>query len=244
MGNGLGSLYGVGVGPGDPELLTLKAVKVLQRVPVLCVPKRGLTADSYARTIVEDIVRSRRCEVLELVFPMTRDAKRLQEARMEAGQQVASRLLKGLDCAFITEGDPMIYSTFVHLMRAVKACLPEAKVEVVPGISSINAAAARVLWSLGDADDRIAILPATYEDRLLRKTLEEFDTVVLLKVNNAMGRLLPLLDELSLLDRAVYVSRVTSGQEEVVWDLRSLGARRLDYLSLVIISRGGSTDGT
>ncbi len=240
----LGTLYGVGVGPGDPELVTLKALKLLRRVPVICVPKRGISADSYALGIVGHLLDRDRQEVLELVFPMTKDRARLEAAWKEAARQVSVRLVRGLDCAFITEGDPTVYSTFMHLMGTVRQSLPHVVVEVVPGVSSVTAVAARVGWSLAEGDERIAIIPATYEDQLLRESLERFDTVVLMKVNSAWDRLAPLLEELDLLDRAVYVARASSPQEEVVWDVRSLAGRKLDYLSIVLVcKRGGAHAG-
>jgi precorrin-2/cobalt-factor-2 C20-methyltransferase len=235
----VGTLYGVGVGPGDPELMTLKALRVLQRVPVVCVPKRGLASDSYSLSIVAGILDLDRQEVLELIFPMTKDRTRLEAAWKTAGAQVAEKLSNGLDCAFITEGDPTLYSTFVHLMRAVRHELPQLTVEVIPGVSSISGVAARVEWSLGYGDERIAIVPATYENELLRETLERFDTVVLMKVNSVVERIIPILHELDLLDKSVYVSRATSSQEEVVWDLRRLVGRKLDYLSTVLVCKKG-----
>ena len=177
-----GIFYGVGVGPGDPELLTLKALRILQQVPVLCVPKSREEGESYAMGIVSHLVDSRQQRVIELLFPMTKDRMRLAEYWNRSLGQIIDPLRKGEDVAFVTEGDPTIYSTFQHLYRLIKDRHPEIPTEIVPGISSINGSAAAAGLPLVDGAERLAVLPATYEGERLEEVLRQFDTVVLLKV--------------------------------------------------------------
>lgn len=229
------TIYAVGVGPGDPELLTRKAERLIRRAPVVCAPTGAADAASYALSIVEELLDRSRQEVLVQVFPMMKGRAALEAYWEEAAAQVLARIDTGLDVVFITIGDPCLYSTFLYLYRIIRARRPEIPIEIVPGISSINAAAAAAGLPLGIAGERIAILPATYEDDELRRTFAAFDTVVLMKVSRVFDRLYALLVELGLEKRAAFVRRVGSAQQEVVFDLASLVGRELDYLSMLIV---------
>lgn len=233
----VGTLYGVGVGPGDPELITLKAQRILRRVPVLCLPKSRAEGESYALSFVSELIDADRQEVLLLVFPMTKDRAILSAHWEAALEQVVSRLRTGQDLAFVTEGDPSIYSTFMHLHALLRERHPDIPVEVIPGVSSINAAAAVTGQPLVDGAERLAVLPATYEGEGLEEVLRQFDTIVLLKVNQVFDRVLATLESLNLAEKSVYVRRCGSPQEEVVRDIRSLRGKDLDYLSLLIVRK-------
>lgn len=233
-----GTFYGVGVGPGDPELITLKAQRVLARVPVVCVPKGRLQGESYARSIVGPLVDERWQELVELFLPMTRDRAQLALHHMAAVEQIAGRLKEGKDVAFVTEGDPSIYSTFIYLCRLLRETHPELPVEVVPGVSSINASAAAAGIPLVDGGERLAVLPTSYEGDGLAGVLEQFDTVVLLKVSRVFDRVLDALERLDLAGRAVYIQRCGAPTEKIVRDVRTLRGQELDYLSLVIVRKG------
>jgi precorrin-2/cobalt-factor-2 C20-methyltransferase len=227
----------VGVGPGDPELLTRKAERIIREVPVICAPTGAADAASYALSIVEQFVDRSRQEVLVQVFPMKKDQAGLDAFWEEAAAQVATRVRGGEDVAFITIGDPFLYSTFLYIYRIFQERYPDIPVEIVPGISSINAAAAAAGVPLGMTSDRIAILPATYEDDELRRTFTDFDTVILMKVHRVFDRVYTLLKELGLEKHAVFVRRVGGAEEEVVTALETLTGRPLDYLSLLIVTK-------
>jgi len=230
-------LYAVGVGPGDPELITRKAERILRAAPVICAPTGAAEAASYALAIVEPFLDRSRQEVLTRVFPMSKDESELLPFWEETAAEIAGRLRAGQDVAFITIGDPFLYSTFLYLYRIFRERYPELRIEVVPGISSIGAAAAAAGVPLGIAADRIAILPATYEEGGVRQTLLDYDTVILMKVHRVFDRLYGLLCELGLEKSAVFVRRVGSVEEEVVTDLAALVGKKLDYLSLLIVRR-------
>lgn len=232
----IGKIYAVGVGPGDPELLTRKAERIIREVPVICAPTGAADAASYALSIVEPFIDRSRQEVLVQVFPMKKDQAGLDAFWEEAAAQVAARVRAGEDVAFITIGDPFLYSTFLYLYRIFQERYPDIPVEIVPGISSINAAAAAAGVPLGMTSDRIAILPATYEDDDLRRTFAAFDTVILMKVHRVFDRVYALLKELGLENRAVFVRRVGGAEEEVVTPLETLLGKKLDYLSLLIVT--------
>jgi len=236
-----GKLYGVGAGPGAPDLLTLRAKQVIQACPVICLPA-SVSGKSYAGGIIEHLVDHTRQEILPVRFPMLRAPEQAQPARERAASQILERLYAGHNVAFVTEGDPLIYSTFSYVLETVKRHHPTIPVEVIPGISSITAAAAAACLPLAAWDERIAFIPATYalnrsEPSDLRTLLQLFDTVILLKVNRIFNALLDILKELDLIQNAVFVQRCSTDLEEVVFDLTRLRDQSLDYFSLVIVRK-------
>ena len=233
----VGCLYGIGVGPGDPELLTVRATRTLSRVPVIFTPQKDGKSKSYARRIIAGLVKEPEQRVIELVFPMKKDASQLTDYWDKATETIWQHLSSGEDCAFVTEGDPFLYGTFIHVFEILQKNHPEIRIEVIPGISSINAAASRALFPLATGSERIAILPATYEDKAIRKTLEEFDTVIFLKINTVFDKVLNILEELNLVEKCVYVSRCTTEDEKIISDISKLKGQKLDYLSLLIVRR-------
>lgn len=233
----MAKIYAVGVGPGDPELLTRKAERIIRQVAVVCAPTASPADSSYALSIVEPFLDRARQEVVIQVFPMRKDQAGLAEFWESAAAEVVAKVRQGREVAFITIGDPFLYSTFLYLYRVLREKYPDVPVEVVPGISSINAAAVAAGVPLGQASERIAIIPAAFEEANLRQVLHEFDTIVLMKVSRVFDGIYALLQELGLERNGVFVSRVGSPDEEVVTDLITLVGQKLDYLSLLIVKK-------
>ena len=229
----IGRLYGVGVGPGDPELLTIRAQKVLQHVPVICVPQASNQRDSIALGIVKEFLKSEQ-EIVRLSFP-TDDADAASGVWREAAKTVIARLEQGQDVAFITEGDPMLYSTFSYVSAGVVEMCPAAPIEIVPGVSSVMAAAAQAQVPLSLSGQRLAILPAVYGIDDLSEAAAGFDTLVLMKVSPVLVKALANLEELGLKGQSTYVRRATTAQERVVRDLSKLKDDDLDYFSVLIV---------
>ena len=233
---GYGCLYGVGVGPGDPELVTLKAMRVLQEVQIICVPQAETSQDSYALEIVRSYLDQDKQEILRLTFP-TDDAEAAGEVWRGAADQIGERLSRSQDVAFITEGDPMLYSTFSYVLDAVCQHYPDARIEIVPGVSSVMAAAASSGVPLVTHGQRLAILPAVYGIDDLSEAIASYDTIVLMKVNRTLLQALANLEQLGLAGKGIYVRRASTAREEVVRDLSTLSEEDLDYFSLLIIKR-------
>jgi precorrin-2/cobalt-factor-2 C20-methyltransferase len=236
---GPGTLYGVGAGPGAPDLLTIRAERVLEQCPVICLPASA-RGESYAGRIIEHLIDPARQEVLRVRFPMQRDKEMALPAREAAANDVLDRLHAGLDVAFVTEGDPLVYSTFGYLLEAVRKRDTAIPVAVISGISSITGAAGAACLPLAAWDERVAIIPAAYAIRHderadLRNLLPLFHTVILLKVSSVFDALLNVLEALGLLQHSVFVRRCSTEQEEVVWDLARLRGQSIDYFSLVIV---------
>jgi len=231
----LGKLYGVGVGPGDPEALTLKAVRVIREAKVICAPRAAADSESFALSVVSGHIDTTRQKVITSLFPMSMDKSVLEAAWDKAAEEVSAELSAGNDVAFLTLGDPSLYSTYMYILSKVKTLLPEVESETVSGVSSISLAAARAGVELARGGERLAVMPVGRDMDAVRTALTGFDTVVLMKVNRSFGRLVALLEEMGLLGSAVYVSRCGTDRERIIWDLKSISDDELDYLSLVIV---------
>lgn len=234
----LGTLFGVGVGPGDPELLTLKAHRIIKAAPVICVPQSETRAESYALGIVREYLDTDAQEVLRLPFPVD-DPKGAAGVWRSGADTLAKRLYKGQDVAFITEGDPMLFSTFIYVLEAITVEHPTIPVEIVPGVSSVMAAAASSRVPLATHGQRLAVLPTVYGIDDLSEAIASYDTIVLMKVNRELLPALQNLDSLGLAGKTVFVRRVTTTGETVVDDVTKLTKEDVDYFSLLIVKRNG-----
>jgi len=233
----IGTLYGIGVGPGDPELITVKAFRLLKESPVIAYPKKRMGSKSYAHQIAELYVNPTEKEMLGLVFPMTKDQEVLEMEWARATAQVWEQLRQGKDVAFVTEGDPLFYSTFIHMMRIMQETHPEVPIKSVPGVSSFLGAASRLGLPLADGDEQIGIIPATEDKEAMRNALIQHDCVIFLKVAKVLDMVLELLEELDLHHKASVATKVTSS-EEVVWtDVRQLAGAELGYLTLMVVRK-------
>ncbi len=236
-----GTLYVVGVGPGDPELLTLKAARILREAPCICVPKGREEGSSLALSIAKGIVDLDGKEIIEAHFPMRKTRGAGNGAELEAKwrrtvETVLERLNTGTDVAFITIGDPTIYSTFFYLYDRLLEHNPALVIEIVPGVSSINASAARAKVSLGLADEKIGVIPATYAEDL-KRYLDAFDTLVLMKVHKVFNEVLKVLEEEGLARNSVYVVRAGMSDEKIFRDIRDVKEEDLNYFSLMIVRK-------
>lgn len=231
----MGVFYGVGVGPGDPELMTRKAERVLREVDWIFLPAAGKSGDSFARRIVEPLgLPAGKFRPVSLC--MSRDRTADGNAYTQTAAVIVQELRQGKSAAWITEGDPLFYSTFVHLLRELRH-YPEVRIEIVPGITSTSAAAARAGVPVARLDERVAIVPACYGVERLPSLLEELSTVFLLKVNTSFDRLLAELASIRSPVRAVYVEQVGTTAERVVTNLESLRGQELPYFSLVMLRK-------
>lgn len=231
-----GRLYGIGLGPGDPELLTLKAKEILNKVDTIFVPISSGAKSSSARFIVEAVLDKPK-EIVELTFPMTRDKDHLLSYWESAAKEIAKEIGKGKEVAFVTIGDPFIYSTYIYLLKTLKKCFPYIKSQTIPGISSINAASAKVEVPLVEGDEKLAILPVNDNLEGLREALEGFDTVILMKIGTKLSKVTKLLEELNLLKNSVLVSQVGCSKEKIIKDLHSLKDDQLGYFSIIIVRK-------
>ncbi len=230
-----GTLYGVSLGPGNPGLITRRAWELLQSDKVWTYPIRNPNSDSYALDIALRAGLALPEHHTPLIFPMTHDAEKLAKYWFKAAQTVLTQLQAGQDVLFLVEGDASTYSTFGHLARTVKALDESVAVETIAGVPSFNAAAARVGMPLADVDDTVAIIPAGYGMAVIAHMLEEFDTLILLKVKPLLDDIITLLTERQLIEHSRFIEKAGSPFERVVDDVASLQGKAVNYLSLLLI---------
>jgi precorrin-2/cobalt-factor-2 C20-methyltransferase len=229
------TVYAVGVGPGDPELLTRKAERVLRSVDVVLAPVSNPSEASVALGTIREFIDESRQEIVVHQFPMTSDKSRLIPAWQEAATLIAAHAEAGRSVAFITIGDPLFYSTFIYLLRLLREQWPQLPIEIIPGISSINAAAAQAGLPLVEADEKMVVIPATAGIEQIQSALDCYETVVLLKVKPLYTRIIELLRATGREQRTVFVERVGSPRQKVLTDFNEIAAHTPDYLSLMII---------
>lgn len=230
-----GKLYAVGVGPGEPSLLTIKALKALEEARVVAVPKGKAENKSLALSIIKDYIKDK--EVLELVFPMTDNKEVLEEFWEKAAKKVAALLEKGERVVFATLGDPSLYSTFTYLRSYLEKRGNSFPVEVIPGINSFSAAASLLQISLVEGDQNLAVVSAPQNTSRLKNILKIFDTVVILKVHRYLEEIMEVLEELDLEDKGYFVSSCGREDEYFSRDLKALLKKDLDYLSMIIVRK-------
>ncbi len=230
-----GRLLGVSLGPGDPGLITRNAWATLQSEARWAYPIRREGAESYALEIARRGGLEPPPDALPLVFPMTHDQQKLAGYWLRAAEAVLPVLRAGRDLAFLVEGDASTYATFGHLARTVSTLDPQVPVEVIAGVSSFNAAAARAATPLAESDDTLALLPAGYGVEQVERLLQDFDTLVLLKVKPLMDELIELFERRGLLPHAWFIERAGTPEERVVHDLLTLRGETVHYLSLILV---------
>ncbi|MFZ3171446.1 MAG: precorrin-2 C(20)-methyltransferase [Carboxydocellales bacterium] len=232
-----GKLYGLGVGPGDPELLTIKAHRILQEVDIIYVPVSKTEQDSLALSIVRRYLPEDK-QVVELHMPMTQNEAILNASWDEGAEQLLTVLQVGKQVAFLTLGDPSLFSTYTYLMHKIKQKAPEITIETIPGITSLAAAAARINLPLAEGEERLTIVPALRDVEQLRDILAESNNVVLMKVSRQYSEIVRVLEEEGCLTDAIMVTRCGQPQERIVYDLRQALGEKIDYMSLIIVKQG------
>ena len=235
--NGTGSFYGVGVGPGDPELLTIKAQKTLQKVAVISFTQLDDGKESYALNVVRGVLEAAKPEFLAITIPSDDETLVSPQTWTDAAAEIAGHLSQGKDVAFITEGDPMLYSEFFQVLGSVKSVVSDLEFEVIPGVSSVMAASASSGTPLVTHGPRLTILPKVYGIDDLREAITNSDTTVLMEVDHDLLQALANLEKLGLTGKATYVRQASTSRENVVEDISKLEAEDLDYFSLLIIRR-------
>ena len=231
-----GTLYGIGVGPGDPEWITVKAARLLAQCRHVCVPKSRVANESVALDIARSYLRAD-AAIHELSFPMTSDETVLQLSWQRAATEVLGILDSGVDCCFLTLGDALLYSTYIYLLRELRKLCPAVKVVTVPGITAFSAAAALTNFPVGQQKQAVTIVPASDDLGQFEAALERGGTVVLMKVGGRLQQVLDVLEAKNLLEQAVFVSHVGMAEQQVETDLRRLRglSKEAGYLSIVLV---------
>lgn len=232
----LGTLYGVGVGPGDPDWITVKGLKTLQGVRVVAVPQNRRGEPGMAYAIAKQYLRPHHI-LLTLNLPFTTDPEVLEAGWADAMATLMPHLRSGQDVAFLAEGDISFYSTFTHVMRAVQTHEPAIAIETVPGVCSPLAAASALNLPLSLWHEKVAVLPALYEVDELDHALDWAEVVVLMKVGSVFETVWQCLERRQLLDNACLVEWVGWPEQKTWTGWRDLKDYQPPYFSLAIIKR-------
>lgn len=231
----LGILYGVGVGPGDPQLLTLKACDVIKSADVLAFPVNG-SGKSLARSIVANIIPEG-TEELAIHVPMKVDRGPAQSAYDDAASTISNHLDAGRDVAYLCVGDPLFYGSFMYLAARLEE---KHTLEIVPGITSLSACAARTHMPLGGRNDILSVIPATLEEADLKSAIANADTSVIIKVGRHFAKVREVVREAGLAKRALILESA-SGENERVTPLENITQDKAPYFSTILVRRGELT---
>ena len=228
---GAGTLYGVGLGPGAPDLMTLRAARLIGAATVVAYPALAGAA-SLARSIAADLIVPGTREIV-IDVPMTPERAPAQAAYDAGAVAIAAELAQGRDVVCLCEGDPFFYGSFMYLFARLS---PRFVVEVVPGVTSVSAAAAGAGIPLVARDERLEVLPGTLPDAVLAERIGAADSVAILKLGRHLPRIRAVVAGLGLTGKATYVERVTlAGQ--VILPLADAPAVA-PYFSMILIARG------
>lgn len=228
-----GTVYGLGVGPGDPELLTLKALRILQAAPVLAFPALE-SGESLTRSIVAEHLPPGQREIAIRV-PMVVERFPAREVYDSAAEEIAGVVDGGEDVAVLCEGDPFLYGSFMYLFaRLADRCA----VEVVPGVSSLTAAACRLGLPLTSRNDVLAVIPAPLDADVLAARLAEVEAAAIIKLGRHFTKVRQVLDDLCLAAHARYVEHATMASERVL-PLAEVNPDTVPYFSMILVHRRG-----
>lgn len=230
-----GKLYGIGVGPGDPDLLTVKATKVLGMTDIVFAAASTKNDYSTALGIArphmrEDVI------VRRLGFPMTKDVQELENAWHKNALEVAQVLRQGKTAAFLTLGDSLTYSTYGYLLKTLKKIDPSLPTEAVPGITSYQAAAAKVGFILAESEESLVISSGVCSSERLEELLEVTDNAVIMKTYKNFDDIRGSLEKLRLSDKTVLVSRLGMEGETILHDIRD-APDKPHYFSLALVRK-------
>lgn len=231
-----GKLYGIGVGPGDPELLTLKAVRVINSADVIFTAASSKNNYSLAVDIARPHI-TKKTNVVSLPFPMTSDETVKQEAWENNAQQISDVLKKGFTATFLTLGDPLTYSTFGYILKSLKTVMPEAQIETIPGITSFHAASARLNRVLVEGEESLLITSGAYGGDHLRECTKSVENVVMMKAYKNVKDINEAINDSGFGKDCVAISKCGREGEEIIEDLSHLESKNPNYWTLILAGK-------
>jgi len=226
-----GTLYGVGVGPGDPELITLKAARLIRSAKVIAYPALA-GGDSFARAIAAELLTGSAREI-RIDIPMTRPREPAQAAYDAGAENIAACLRDGQDVVVLCEGDPLFYGSFMYLNARLGA---EFRVDIVPGVTSLTAGAAAMGQHLCARNDVLAVIPGPMDAADMATRIDAADAVAIIKVGRHMAKIRHVLDQLGLMDHATYIERATLADQRLM--ALSDAPHDAPYFSMILVAKG------
>lgn len=230
----MAKFYGIGTGPGDSSLVTVKAINTLKNIDILYTPEAKKGGDSLALSIVKEYVPDK-VEIKSRHFPMSNHGTDKIEAWEDISKEIVSDVKSGKDVGFITLGDPMIYSTYVYVMERI---MEDIEVETIPGISSFSNIASNQNFPLVMDTDPLVVIPCTMEDDKIDEALEKYDCIVLMKIYKRINLILDKLKKHNLIDYAILVSNSSQEREVVFTNLREEEIdEKISYFSTILVNK-------
>ena len=230
-----GKLFGVGVGPGDPELLTIKAVRVIKEADIIFTAASTKNRYSLAVEIATPYI-SPSTRIEKLSFPMTKDEKEVETAWIHNAKQIAEQLKKGKNAVFLTLGDPTTYSTFGYILKKMECIMPEADIETIPGITSFHAASARLNKILVEGEESLLITSGAFGGEQIRKN-SGVENVAIVKAYKNIKDINSALKETGFDNKAVAVSKCGRENEQIIKNIHELETKKPDYWTLILASK-------
>ncbi len=226
----MAKFFGIGVGPGDKELITIKAVRVLSNIDVVILPEAkkdtGSTAYGIAKEYINPIAKMITCE-----FPMVKDKDDFIKAGERAAEIVMDYVKKGYNTAFLTLGDPSIYSTYIYILKALDSSI---EIETIPGITSFCAAAAITNRVLVEGDEILSIIPATCEYEMMNNVVKDSGGVAVMKLFNHGDKAVRLLKENNMIENSVIVRKCGMDDCKISSDIEKSLEESKQYLSIIL----------
>ncbi len=233
--NNHGKLFGVGVGPGDPELITVKALRVIKAADIIFTASSTKNTYSLAVDIAGPYI-SPEVPIVRLPFPMTKDETQTETAWLDNATQIAQALKQGKDAVFLTLGDPTTYSTFGYILKKMTCIMPEARIETIPGITSFHAASARLNRILVEGEQSLLVTSGAYGGDQIRH-LGNVENIAIVKAYKNITDIHQALKETGHSRKSVAITKCGREHEEIIENLDQLEKRDPDYWTLILASK-------
>ena len=236
-------VFFVGCGPGDPELLTVKAVKAIQNADIIMCPASNEDRPSIALSVVSSVIdKSKNQEIVKLIFPMTKDKDVLEATWKKNAKIMAGKVLLGKNVVYLTVGDPYLYSTWIYMHRDLEENYPDMEISVIPGIVSIFTFAAKVGISIAEGSEKVAIIPSCYDLSSVKEIAKYTETMVFLKDGRYFDQVIKVLKESGFPDDSIFAIGQDLGTENEIIRKLTLGevndgTLTTKYFSILVVKR-------
>ncbi|MCV0393242.1 MAG: precorrin-2 C(20)-methyltransferase [Nitrosopumilus sp.] len=239
----MSGLIGIGVGPGDPDLLTVKAVKAIQKADIIMCPASNEDRPSIALSVVSSLIdKSKNQDIVKLIFPMTKDKDVLEQTWKKNAKIMAEKVLSGKNVVYLTVGDPYLYSTWIYMHKDLKENYPEMNISVIPGIVSMFTFASKVGVSIAEGAEKVAIIPSCYDLSSVKEIAKHSETMVFLKDGRYFDQVINVLKESGFPDNSIFAIGQDLGTENEIVRKLTLGEVNDDtlttkYFSILVVKR-------
>ncbi|MGB0855559.1 MAG: precorrin-2 C(20)-methyltransferase [Nitrosopumilus sp.] len=239
----MSGLIGIGVGPGDPDLLTVKAVKAIQSADIIMCPASKEDRPSIAFSVVSPLIdKSKNQEIVKLIFPMTKDKDVLENTWKKNAKIMAEKVLLGKNVVYLTVGDPYLYSTWIYMHKDLKTNYPTMNIDVIPGIVSMFTFASKVGVSIAEGAEKVAIIPSCYDLSSVKEIAKNSESMIFLKDGRYFDQVINVLKESGFPDNSIFAIGQDLGTDHEIVRKLTLGevndnTLTTKYFSILVVKR-------